>query len=243
MSSTNGLNSPEEVRSDGEDHDDNDNDHENDTEPSEKSAPKIKLFFKNLMGSFKKGKGTSSNPNLSKQDGGRIHGANKSECISSHDSYVLEAPVESSPRGGGVAGDFWSLDPVKNEAACDEYRRSAHFVSSPRAFRDLFEKSIDSGDFKEIGEFFNWMFSNSSNMIELFISEKTNLLLSNENRHHHHRHGDACHHVSMNWRFLKELYNCLVKMVICKFLLISSFEYIIILKFLFLLLKTIFSFL
>lgn len=193
-SSTGGPNSPEETNSNSDDDDE-----------SEKSEPKLKAFFKNLIGLSGFRKATSSNPNLSKQrDTSKTNHTIKSEYIASDESNRI------SPRG--LSSRFWSLDRSKIELAFEEYRKSAGFVSGPNDFREIFRKAIDSANFDNIGDFYNWTFSNSANMIELFISDKA--MLNEKSTGDKKKHFDPCYYVSMNWRFLKEIYNCLVKMVL-----------------------------
>lgn len=204
VSSTGGPNSPEEANSE----DDCAGGVRNENE--EKNTTKLKHFFKNLIGiggSHRKAEAVvSSNPNL--------HG--KRNVNQKTNGDVSESPMdildpEISPRDR--AHRFWTLEPAQQEAAFEEYRKnSSSFVKSPQEFRDLFRVSVESGDFNGIGDFYNWLFSNSANMTGLFLSEKS--VASDKPRPVERKYLDACVYVSMNWRFLKEIYNCLVKMVI-----------------------------
>lgn len=208
VSSTGGPNSPDEANSDDECAGGVRNENE------QKNTTKLKHFFKNLIGiggNHRKAAAAavavaSSNPNLN----GKRNGNPKM------DGDVSESPMdildpEISPRDR--AHRFWALDSAQQETAFEEYRKNtSSFVTSPQEFRDLFRVSVESGDFNGIGDFYNWLFSNSANMTSLFLSEKS--VVSDKPRPVERKYLDACVYVSMNWRFLKEIYNCLVKMVI-----------------------------
>ena len=74
---------------------------------------------------------------------------------------------------------------------------------------------------KQILHFYCWNFSKSSNLVDLLITEKKNAkststtpttnssqtLLKSELRKY-----DVTFHVLMNWRFMKEIYNSLLKL-------------------------------
>ena len=85
------------------------------------------------------------------------------------------------------------------------------------------DQVLDTNDFKKILDFFVWWFSSSENLVELLVSERKPPRLnrydsacdkiSTYSSGSINKHLDPCYHVSINWKFMREIYLCLEKMV------------------------------
>lgn len=160
-------------------------------ENSQSNSAKIKIFFQNIMKLTNKR--THSNPNLK------------------HVDHFKMKPLQSRNVSTSEANDninrFLTIDSIQSETIADEYRKSDSFVASKRDFRNLYRRSVENANFNSIGDFYYWIFSQPTNLMELLISEKSYKETSEK------RPIDSCYYVSMNWNFMRELYNCLVKLV------------------------------
>ena len=78
--------------------------------------------------------------------------------------------------------------------------------------RELTKKALLSDDYNEVSDFFCWMFSKSSNLLNLLIVEKNGSKMKTTASKLELRKNDASSHVVANWRLMKEFYNCLAKM-------------------------------
>lgn len=152
-----------------------------------KSPTKLKSFFKQL---FKSGKEDDSTPT------NNIRLKTFSTSVE-----------ESNDEIGNSLNRFLTLE---NEAVFEEYRKSSSFASNKYEFRELFGRAVESANFDSIGDFYYWYFSRSENIVELLISKREAEYNFTDNK----KLSDASYHVSMNWRFLREIYNCFAKLVV-----------------------------
>lgn len=153
-----------------------------------KSPTKLKSFFKQL---FKSGREDESNPTNNIR-------------LKTFSTSVEESNEEI----GNSLNRFLTLE---NEAVFEEYRKSSSFASNKYEFRELFGRAVESANFDSIGDFYYWYFSRSENIVELLISKReAEYNFTTDNK----KLSDASYHVSMNWRFLREIYNCFAKLVI-----------------------------
>jgi hypothetical protein len=158
---------------------------------------KLKNFFINLV--HFKSKNSNSNPNLAKQqDAYHFRMAKNEHTQSLQNNHFLHRFLA-----------------INNKDILEEYRENS-VVKSQNEFRNLYKQTIESGNYEAITDFYVWTFSKSSHLIELLVAEKHHQLSTKKTNNEDTvgvRKYDASFYVTANWRFMKEIYNCLVKMV------------------------------
>ena len=76
--------------------------------------------------------------------------------------------------------------------------------------RFAWKKAVDSQKYDQLADYYCWIFSKSSNLIDLLVTDKASSKInSNETKKH-----DASFYVTTNWKFMKEIYHYLLKMVL-----------------------------
>ena len=81
--------------------------------------------------------------------------------------------------------------------------------------RSVYKKAIENQNFDQLTDFYCWIFSKTANLIDLLVTDKTTSKTNQETKKN-----DPTFYVSTNWKFMKDLYNILTKMVSFK---ISNF--------------------
>lgn len=167
------------------------------------SGGRVKNFLKNLLNLSKKN--SKSNPNLAKppsqkeKQNENIELTNRKDSISS--DIVQELPIHP----------FLS---IKNKEPNFYNDFQIAFQIDIERFKLMHSQSIQSGDFKKITDFFCWIFSKSSNLIDLLVTEKYSKRKESLTRiGSASKKYDASFYVSANWKFMKEIYTSLQKMV------------------------------
>ena len=72
------------------------------------------------------------------------------------------------------------------------------------------ELAVEIQNFDQLTDFYCWIFSKTSNLIDLLITDKTN---SSSKSNQETKKNDPTFYVSTNWKFMKEIFNVLTKMV------------------------------
>jgi hypothetical protein len=116
---------------------------------------------------------------------------------------------------------------VKNKEAnfFDEYKSSEKFIKSPNEFKEAFLKAFDTKDCKDIQDFFCWAFSSSSNLIELLVLDRQSKSGKNSSLNEDKQTNyDPCYFKSINWKFMKDIYVNLNRLVNYYFFQIFTFQ-------------------
>jgi hypothetical protein len=70
------------------------------------------------------------------------------------------------------------------------------------------------GNYDNLTDFYCWTFSQSSNLIDLLTTEKQTANLQSKDQDGNVKSNvDASYNVTTDWRYMKEVYICLQKMV------------------------------
>ena len=76
--------------------------------------------------------------------------------------------------------------------------------------REMCIKARETCNFCDVLDFYCWTFSKAANLIELLVTERHSPSSSKDSK----PRNDPSFYVSTNWKFMKEIYYFLVKMVI-----------------------------
>lgn len=74
------------------------------------------------------------------------------------------------------------------------------------------KKSITENRLEDVTDFFCWIFSKSSNILDLLVTEKNGSKLKITASKAELRKYDVTYHVNTNWRLMKEIYMYLLKL-------------------------------
>ena len=75
-------------------------------------------------------------------------------------------------------------------------------------YRSVYKKAIENQNFDQLTDFYCWIFSKTANLIDLLVTDKTTSKTNQETKKN-----DPTFYVSTNWKFMKDLYIVLTKMV------------------------------
>ncbi|CAF1012546.1 unnamed protein product, partial [Brachionus calyciflorus] len=173
----------------------------------------VRNFLKNLISSSKKN--SKSNPNLNKIQNTKLKSANSTQNFKNTELNNGLKREKSTPKiiQESVLHPFLS---VKNKEDNFFLENKTKYKLDLVNFNSLYLKSLESGDFKELGDFYCWTFSKSSNLIDLLVTEKHSRRKESTDRinsaNFQNKKYDASLFVSTNWKFMKELYSSLQKM-------------------------------
>ena len=186
-----------------------------DDETKSKTSGGVRNFFKNL---FSK-KNSKSSANLSKKDESiqlKKNMPKTNEATNNIDSPKKDL-TDAESNSPVIIESLNMLHPfltVKNKdlSLFQEYRDT--FVKTQEEFRCLYKTARETGNYAKITDFYCWIFSKSSNLIDFLVTEKPYANKTNEMKPNSNKKHDASFYVTTNWRLMKEIFNCLQKMVI-----------------------------
>ncbi len=83
----------------------------------------------------------------------------------------------------------------------------------------MIDKATETGDYKDVLDFYVWWFSSSQNLCELLVSDRVkedtpNRRQSDNSNNNNDKKSDPCYHKTINWKFMSEIYVSLEKLVI-----------------------------
>lgn len=148
----------------------------------------FKSLIKNFLNISKK---SSSNPSLTRQSFQRAN------SIANLD-YGIETGVEKLHQ-------FFSLR-NKDPNFFKEFKTK--FKLGSNEFKNLTNRATEENNFKNVVDFFCWNFSKSSNLISLLVIEKPI-----KSKQSPSMASSSIFNFSINWKYMKEIYNFLLKLV------------------------------
>lgn len=177
-------------------------------EDHHENGGKVRKFFKNLIHFTKRSK-SIGNLNTKKEEKPSVQ---KENTRVNHN--LRQNPIQIEENDIGEVSLPHPFLTVKNKDSnlFEEYRKNA--VKTQEDFRALFKDALQWGKFEKVLDFYCWIFSKSANLIELLVNEKYSKKSNDLNGKS--KKNDASFYVSTNWRFMKEIYSCLTKLVFLK---------------------------
>lgn len=162
---------------------------------------KLKSFFKNFL--KLKLNNCESNPNLMR----------KYQVDNDDDGTAIKKGTNEPIKPATVdrLHRFLTINRTDNKEY-DEYRTTC-VIRSTEEFRRLAKEAIEKGNYDKIIDFYCWNFSSASNLIDLFVTDKRPGVDNGHDQEKSTKKYDPCYHVSTNWKFMKEVYNFMSKLV------------------------------
>ena len=206
------------TKSDSEDDDEDDDEDEDDdnSEDDESSNDKnktkskgVKSFFKNLI-NFSKLTDKRKNDANNKKKENKINIVKTIVIVEKTDLKHRFLTVKN--KNPDLFKDYRENQTIKS---LEEFRLKRVDIFLTEIILILFylnrlacKQVVETQSYEQLNDFYCWIFSKSSNLIELLVTDKANSKTSNEPKRH-----DASFYVTTNWKFMKEIYYNLIKMV------------------------------
>ena len=185
------------------------------------NGSRVKNFFKNLFAKRDLTQKTAKKEECIQMQDKTSSGKQHQHRLSLQEKLVQQtdsAGSIESPTAKSLNEHKNNLHPfltIDNKDPSKFHEYKSKLIKTSEEFRSLYNEAILKGNFSSLVDFFCWTFSQSSNLIDLLGTEKQiNSNKQNEpESSSNSKKVDASYYVTPNWRFMKEVYICLAKMV------------------------------